>query len=300
MSRVRWQDVAERGSALGIWFFVLLVTLCGRTAGRAFLRVVILYYALLHRTARRASRDYLSRIGVATSFWGTYRHLLCFGQCLLDRIFLVRGRTDLFEVREHGKEHLERLLLERRGAILLGAHLGSFEAMSAAANAQAMPISIVVNTKNARRINHALDVIGSGPRTRIVELGDGGLDFIFRMRESIERGELVGMMGDRVGNDQRRVEVPFLGDRAALPIGAYLVAAALKCPIYLTFGVHMGGNRYDLYCEPFEERVDLPRHARQRALEELAGRYAVRLEHYCRLAPLNWFNFFDFWSVTSG
>jgi len=23
--------------------------------------------------------------------------------------------------------------------------------------------------------------------------------------------------------------------------------------------------------------------------------YADRLTHYCRLAPYNWFNFFDFW-----
>jgi predicted LPLAT superfamily acyltransferase len=27
----------------------------------------------------------------------------------------------------------------------------------------------------------------------------------------------------------------------------------------------------------------------------LLGRFAERLEHYCRLAPYNWFNFYDFW-----
>jgi predicted LPLAT superfamily acyltransferase len=24
-------------------------------------------------------------------------------------------------------------------------------------------------------------------------------------------------------------------------------------------------------------------------------RYAERLSHFCRIAPYNWFNFFDFW-----
>jgi predicted LPLAT superfamily acyltransferase len=51
-----------------------------------------------------------------------------------------------------------------------------------------------------------------------------------------------------------------------------------------------------LYCEPFEERIDLPRGAREEALRAYVTRYAGRLEHYCRLAPDNWFNFYDFWS----
>jgi predicted LPLAT superfamily acyltransferase len=24
--------------------------------------------------------------------------------------------------------------------------------------------------------------------------------------------------------------------------------------------------------------------------------YVARLEHYCRLSPYNWFNFYDFWA----
>ena len=34
---------------------------------------------------------------------------------------------------------------------------------------------------------------------------------------------------------------------------------------------------------------------RSAAIEQLLRRYAERLEHYCRLAPYNWFNFYDFW-----
>jgi len=29
--------------------------------------------------------------------------------------------------------------------------------------------------------------------------------------------------------------------------------------------------------------------------EHVLRRYAERLEHYCRIAPYNWFNFYDFW-----
>jgi predicted LPLAT superfamily acyltransferase len=81
----------------------------------------------------------------------------------------------------------------------------------------------------------------------------------------------------------------------ALPVGPYLLAAILRCPIYLTFGLFHEPNRYDLYCEPFAERVELPRAAREEAARGYVQRYADRLEHFCRLAPDNWFNFYDYW-----
>ena len=86
-----------------------------------------------------------------------------------------------------------------------------------------------------------------------------------------------------------------MGGRIELPTGPYVLASVLKCPIYLTFGLYQAPNRYDLYCEPFADDIVLPRGDREPALRALAQRYAERLEHYCRLAPDNWFNFADTW-----
>jgi len=76
---------------------------------------------------------------------------------------------------------------------------------------------------------------------------------------------------------------------------AFALAAVLGCPVYLTFAVYSRPNRYDLYCEPFAEKLEAPRGQRSAILTASVERYAARLEHYCRMAPDNWFNFFDFW-----
>jgi predicted LPLAT superfamily acyltransferase len=68
----------------------------------------------------------------------------------------------------------------------------------------------------------------------------------------------------------------------------------LACPVYLFFCPKIQG-RYRLYFEAFAERVRLPRSTREQELGRYAQAYADRLEHYCRLAPFQWFNFFDFW-----
>jgi predicted LPLAT superfamily acyltransferase len=87
-----------------------------------------------------------------------------------------------------------------------------------------------------------------------------------------------------------------LGEPARFPAGPFIIASLLQCPVYLVFGLFHRPNRYDLYCEPFAERVQLPRKTRQQALTTYAQKFADRLEHYCRLGPYNWFNFYDFWS----
>jgi predicted LPLAT superfamily acyltransferase len=72
----------------------------------------------------------------------------------------------------------------------------------------------------------------------------------------------------------------------------------LKCPVYLTFGLYRDPDTYELHCEPFADRIELPRKERQAALARYAQKYAERLESYVKRAPDNWFNFYDFWRKT--
>ncbi len=290
-----WQDIGEKGTVLGIRFFLVLLSVFGRSAARGFLAVVMLYYAAFHGRARRHSRVYLERVGEPTGFANVYRHFLRFGQCALDRVLLIRGSTKKFDIRSTGREHLIALQESKTGAILLGAHLGSFEAMRGHATTFDLPVHVVMQTSNARRINSVLEQINPQSKVRVIELGDGGIDFVFRIRKLIERGEYVAILGDRVGNGAAAVETDFLGSVASFPTGPYLLAAALSCPVMLTVNLYRGGNRYDVYCEPFAQRIILPRKGREAAVAAYVKQYAQSLERYCRMAPYNWFNFFDFW-----
>jgi predicted LPLAT superfamily acyltransferase len=56
------------------------------------------------------------------------------------------------------------------------------------------------------------------------------------------------------------------------------------------------GSGHTVHFEKFANTVLLPRYDRERALANLAARYARRLEHYCLQAPLQWYNFYDFWA----
>lgn len=296
-----WADAAEKGSVLAIRATVFVATVFGRSVARILARIVALYYWLFARSARRSAADFLRRVhGREPTAAETFRPILRFAQTTLDAFFLVAGKVQHFEVTTNGEHHLAALRDQRRGAILLGAHLGSFYAMRAQSEVEHLPLYALVYTKHARRINEALERIDPGKNATLVQMGEG-LDFVLRVKELVESGAIVAILADRVpatakpGDDARTVRVEFFGAPARFPTGPYLLASMLKCPVYVTFGLYRDPNRYELHCEPFADRIELPRRDRDRALRGYVERYARILERFARQAPDNWFNFYDFW-----
>jgi predicted LPLAT superfamily acyltransferase len=294
-----WLEKRERGTLLGLHLAFFMATRLGRPAMAPLVSAVALWYRLTDRQAVRASRDFLARaLGRPPRWREVYRHIRCFTQVTLDRLYFLQGRHEAFTITSTGDGHLRSQRATGRGAILLGAHLGSFEAMRAGGASTGMPIHVLGHFANARMINALLERLDPAMAARVIHLGDDPVGVMARVRARLEAGDFVALLGDRTGLNERVVRVPFLGAEAAFPAGPFLLAAVLGCPVYLVFGIYTGPRGYELHCEPLAERVVLPRAGRAAALQEHVRRYAERLEVHCRRAPFNWFNFHDFWSPT--
>ena len=289
-----WTRAAERGSLplirLMVWFSVTL----GRTAGRVPLRIIAAYFLVFGGTSGRAITGFLRRcLAREPTFAERYRTYFSFASTLHDRIYFLKDRFDLFDIRRHGHERFD----DGVGALLMGAHLGSFEAMRAAGRSMAhRRVVMVMYEENARRINSVLSAIAPGAMDDIVPLGR--IESMLHVGQCLEEGALVGVLADRTLGDETTVALPFLGEEAAFPVGPMRMAAVLRRRVFFMTGLYRGGNRYDLYFEELADFTDLEgltRAERDGRIREAVARYAARLEHYCREAPHNWFNFFDFW-----
>jgi predicted LPLAT superfamily acyltransferase len=293
--RPEWVERPERGSTIAMRLLVWLTLKLGRPAGRAFLYPICAYFVLFSRRARRASVDYLRRaLGRRPGFQDVWRHYHAFASTVHDRVYLLAGKYSYFDVRLSAPAELLGQLRQGRGCILLGSHLGSFEIMRArSVSDRVPPVNVLMHLDNAEKSNGVLHALAPGIESRIIPLG--GPESLLRVRECLARGEIVGMLGDRVWNNERNCSCDFLGARARFPIGPLLLAGLLEVPVVLFFGLYLGGLRYEVRLEPFASAIPLASREREAAVRPWVERYARRLEHHCRAAPYNWFNFYDYW-----
>jgi predicted LPLAT superfamily acyltransferase len=295
-----WWRIAERGSHLG------MSLLFGRRFTALWLHPIVAYFLLTGRAAREASSNYFTHLGEAAPHGNTprpgwlsaYRHMLAFAQSGFDKLAAWSGRVNNADVKFEDPSAFEALVASGKGALVIGAHLGNLEMTRAlAAQGAYAKVTAVVYTEHARRFNSVLASANSQFARHLLEVSDFGPETAMMMQERVDAGELLVIVGDRVPAHEagRTTEAQFLGSTAPFAQGPYVLAHALGCPVYLFFCLkeHDG---YRLYFEPFAERIELPRRERAQHLAAWAQRYAARLEHYCRKAPYQWFNFFDFWA----
>ena len=95
----------------------------------------------------------------------------------------------------------------------------------------------------------------------------------------------------------KTVPVNFLGHTAHLPQGPWLLAGLLRAPTNTVFVLKEQG-RYHLCLKRFQTAPSWTAATRKQVIENMAQQYADVLAAHAARAPLQWFNFYDFWSNT--
>jgi len=294
-ARAGWMLAQEKSNLRILRLMVWISLRLGRRAGRLVLAGIAAYYLLFAGRARRASRQYLSRaLGRPAALADVYRHLFAFASTIHDRVYLLNDRFDLFDIEVVGGEQLLAALRHRSGALMIGAHLGSFEVLRAVGRSLAgLKVAMMMYEENARKINATLEAIHPSAGQDIIPLGR--VDSMLQARDRLDRGYLVGMLADRRLGEDATVDRDFLGAPAAFPLGPFRLAAMLRRPVFFMTGLYLGGNRYRVQFEQIADFSELPGSGRDAAVLAAQSAYVERLDRYCRQAPYNWFNFFDVW-----
>ena len=308
---VSWHARRERGSELGIRIVVGLYRLCGDAIARPLVGAIVAYFFATDRRARAASRAYLARVraagGSATGISDPprvremYRHFLEFGTSMLDRAGFWLGRQGRFSVTLEGREELDRVTDAGEGAIVLGAHLGSFDVMRVyASNASPIEIRVLMYTEHAPRINRVFERLDarsgtSGARLRVQRVDPDGFNHALEARAAVRRGGVVALLADRLppGAPARTCTVTLLGARVTLPRSPFALARALGAPVLLMSGIRTGRRRYEIRVRRLDTGVAESDATREEGIEQLAQGYADWLTEACLHTPYQWFNFFD-------
>ncbi len=292
----QWIRQPERSNLATLRLMTWISLTFGRPVGRLVLLGITAYFVLFAPRARRASRAYLRRaLGRAPGLGDVARHVHAFASTIHDRVYLLADRFELFDIEVEGEALMLELLERGEGALLFGAHLGSFEVVrSLGRRHPGLRIALTMFEDNARKIKATLEAINPGARPEIIPLGQ--VDTMLRVRDALDAGQFVGLLADRSLEDDETRPVPLLGDTVHLPVGAFRMAALLRHRVVFMAGLYLGGNRYRIRFVEIADFARVERGARAGAVDAALLAYARELERCCRDAPNNWFNFYDFWT----
>jgi predicted LPLAT superfamily acyltransferase len=290
-----WVRHRERGSLWLLKVMAFLSLRCGRSASRSILYCIAVYFFLFGPSARRHSLQYLRlALGRAPAARDRFQQILSFATTIHDRVYLINGQFEKFNISVEGEEKVLAHEPAGRGALLLGAHMGSFEVMHSLSRRQAgLRVAMAMYEENAHKISGILAAINPNWIADIVALGQ--IDAMLNIAERLDQGAYVGVLADRTLGEESAQAVTFLGREAYVPTGPMRAAAILRCPVFFMVGLYRGKNNYHVVFERVADFSAMSVGSRDLAVRAAIERYVAVLERYCRSDPYNWFNFFDFW-----
>ena len=308
-----WSRTQERGTVLGIKLLLAIYTLLGRKVFNVILHLVMRYYHLTGTRARTASEQYLFQLKAYAEQQNielpkdltSYSHLLSFGHTMLDKLAAWKGDFSVDNLSIHGQDQFESMVENKQGVLILGSHLGNIELCRALGRRHShIKINALVFTEHAERFNSVMKAVNPSSDLNLIQVSSMGPDTAILLQQKLEQGEWIVIVGDRTSTskESRSVWANFLGKEAPFPQGPFMLASVLKAPVFLLFGLRDDNKtkpHFNVYFEHFSDKIVLPRMTREQSLQEVVQQYANRLQHYTLKAPLQWYNFFNFWTLSS-
>lgn len=287
-----WQG-RSRGTPLGYRIFVWLLKTGGLKAAYTLLHFVTLYYRLFVKSATAPLRYlYIQRMGFSAKEASVLikKNLLIFGQTLVDKIAVLSGQGKELTFAHEGVEHIEQLVKDGKGGILVSAHLGNWETAGHLLKRVNAKINIVMYDGEGEQMKAYMEQYDSKRSFNIIYIKEDQ-SHIYEMSAALNRNELICLHADRYRPGNRTMQHNFLGEEAFFPAGPFILASKLKAPVCFVFAFKETNFHYHFYAfksEIYEGRGTT-------GMERMLDDYTALVEKMLQQYPEQWFNYFDFW-----
>lgn len=292
-----WEAQKERSNPFLLRFICKFALSMPRTIARLWLWPISLYFFCFSSSARNASADYLRRHpGTSSDIKSIYKHIHTFASVILDRVYFITGRFDKFNISYDLDQEALALLDGKQGAVLLGAHIGSFEAMRCLAIKHAdIDLKVLMYRDHNAMITRILDELNSDIANSVINISDANA--LLKAQEVVYTGGVIGLLGDRGVEGDKMTHARLLGDNIEVPTGPFSLSLILGVPIVVFFATYVGGNRYHITLKKLSDPMSAPRNRRLDIIRELTSNYLLQIESILYRYPYNWFNFYNYWGA---
>ena len=275
-----------RGSPLGIRILIALYRLLGYKAVKFFVFFIALFYAAASRAKRFELYGYYARVGLEPS-WRTYfAHVYAFALTIFDRFISRQGMQERhIRVERINVENFEAIA--QSGGVVILSHLGNWAQSFKIFETYDVTLNIVMAEAIGEELASVEKLAAANERINVINM-NGGMQAVVEIASALLRKEVVIMMADRIVNADKAREIPFLGTPARFNSGPFEIAKMRGMPLVGLSIFRSGDERLRIVVSEVIDTASLD-------VEAAMQHYAAFLEETVRSAPLQWFNFYDFW-----
>lgn len=284
-------DGKSKGTVLGYKIFVFLIKKLGVRSAYFILYFVASYYFLFLKKSNRSIFYYFNKrlnFSYFKSKQMVFKSYYTFGQTIIDKVAINAGLRSKFSYDFDGITVLKNLLAEKKGGVLISAHVGNFEiAEHFLADIDLdFQINLVTTDLEHSAIKNYLESVTQKSSLKFIIIKDD-LSHIFEINAALAKNELVCFTGDRYFEGTKSLTTSLLNHEANFPAGPFLIASRLQVPVVFVYVMKEPHLHYHLYARKAEVI-----HRDEKALLKA---YAESVEGILKKYPLQWFNYFDFW-----
>jgi predicted LPLAT superfamily acyltransferase len=289
-----WQG-KSRGNKTGFRIFVWVLKNAGLPPAYLLLRFVACYYFLFSPKAFKSQYHFFkTRLGYGTfsSIVSIYKNYYWFGQTIIDRVVLMAGIKNPFQFDFEGEEYLREMVSQKKGGLLLSAHIGNWEIAGHLLQRLGTDMHIVMYDGEQQQIKDYLKSISEKHSAHIILIKED-LSHIYDIQEALGKNAFVCMHADRFMEGNKTISHVLLQDTARFPAGPFLLARTFQSPVSFVFAMKDNAYKYHFYATA----ARIYSGDRETAIQNVLKDYCVSLEKMIGNYPLQWYNYYDFWKA---
>jgi len=286
----QWEG-KSRGTVLGYRIFVFCMKNFGLGSAYFILYFVALYFCFFAKDSTKSNYYYFRKrlkYSKSKSFLSVYKSYLVFGKTIIDKIAISSGLETKFTFEHDGGELITDTLKQKKGSILISAHVGNFEIANHFFSEldENTSISLLTTDIEHTAIKKYLESVTNKASINLIIIKED-LSHIFEINAALARNEIVCITGDRYIEGSKYLIQDLLGKKAKFPSGPFILASRLNVPVLFVYVMKETKTHYHLYSRKSK--------AKHRDAQALLVEYTESLMWMLEKYPNQWFNYFDFW-----
>lgn len=285
-------DGKSRGLVIGYKIFIFFIQKLGIRSAYFLLYFVSFYFLLFSIQGTKSSLYYFhKRLGFSKfrSFLKVYKNNYVFGQTIIDKVVISYGLGNKFTYNHDGGNVIKQLLKDKKGGILISAHVGNFEIAEYFFSEmdEFSQINLVTTDNEHQEIKEYLETISGKSNIKFIIVNED-MSHIFEINNALSNNELICFTGDRYFEGTKILSEQLLGKEAKFPAGPFLLGSRLKVPVIFVYVMKETAKHYHLYANEAKFK--------NRDAQDLLKKYTESIEWILKKYPYQWFNYFDFWN----